>query len=129
VKIYDQLDHIATPADGMPGCDTLDHYRREHIAMPRPPMGPVPAFVNAGRWLVRCACGDAPMAHPDWPEVRCFNCGAIGGHVIWPAERADIERVLLARPRAVNRNWMPGESVEDLQRENRDHGMAVRCVD
>lgn len=88
------------------------------------------AYVNWGRWVVDCGCCSA-MALEGFPsEVKCFECGEVQV-VIYPAERDAIEAILALRPGKIlggtlaypNRNWKPGESVRDLQKENRDHGL------
>lgn len=103
---------------------------------------PLPAFVSAGRWLVMCPCGNGPSAHPGgaegWPEpvAVCFECGAVY-RPVFPPLRAAAEEVLLARPHFSHRHWFPDpasagrrglrpERVEDLVRENRARGVAVR---
>ena len=91
----------------------------------RPPQG---LEVRQGTWLAVCACQGAEYG---WEEgyfvcLSCFNAGA--GHRIlrtaFPDERADIESILELRP-LPNRNWRPGETVEDLRRENAEHGLGV----
>lgn len=86
---------------------------------------PVPAFVNKGNWLVVCpVCGGAEYA---WEEGWFFCCSCKNsylGHkyrkLVFPADRARIEELLADRPLA-NRNWTPRETVEDLERENKEH--------
>jgi hypothetical protein len=106
------------------------------------------AFMASGRWVARCpVCGTAERAgrcddgRPGGLEAARFTCvpgsldaPAVGlvlprrgcgwrGPVEWPANIADLERVLLARPAAVTRNWVPGESLWDLISENAAHGI------
>jgi len=45
--------------------------------------------------------------------------------ISYPDEREEIERILLAREMAENQNWQVGETLEDLRRENVDHGLFV----
>src|SRR3990172_10517040 len=32
-------------------------------------------FVNAGRWMLQCPCGDYPIVEPQWHMACCFQCG------------------------------------------------------
>jgi len=88
---------------------------------------PARAYVNGGNWLWRCECGGCEFVDLDEPVGMCASCwNAHLGHrwrpVILPVEREAIERLLLRRP-AVNRNWHEPETVADLARENREHGL------
>jgi len=101
------------------------------------------AYVNHGRWVVDCECGNAveavtdplpyqirigqkkwrcepwtPEAHPD---------GFCGSRytVLWPRHADRIMAILKHRPRASNQNWMPGEPLSLLVAENLEHGCAV----
>lgn len=85
------------------------------------------AYVNAGSWLWKCECGGAEFVDLERPVGMCAGCwNSADGHrwrrIALPAERERIERLLLARPRA-NQHWHPGESLADLARENRGHGL------
>lgn len=100
---------------------------------------PAIAFVDFGRWLARCECGQHNYVDPDEPIMFCSRCGngntGLARPVIFPAERRMIEEVLLKRPVIENpaarnvveaallakpkysfltRNWYPGQSVESL---------------
>ena len=88
---------------------------------------PAFAYVNAGNWLWKCECGGAEYVDLDQPVGMCCSCwNAADEHrwrpVIIPAEREEIERLLLRRPVA-NRNWRGPERVADLALENREHGL------
>jgi len=86
---------------------------------------PVKAFVNKGNWLVICPhCGGAEYA---WEEGWFFCCSCKNsylGHryrrLVFPTDRAEIEAALVVRP-LENRNWHITETVEDLERENKEH--------
>lgn len=86
---------------------------------------PLEAFVNAGRWSIKCPeCGGGEYA---WEEgwVMCFSCfNEKLGHRIrpvkFPAERPEIEEILISRPLSA-RNWNPGESLDFLREENEEH--------
>ena len=94
------------------------------------PKAIVYASVNHSRWIVECptaGCGGAQVASETDPRFLCHLCqnAAAGGkwlHVVWPGieERAEIERVLLARE-LDNRNWRPGETIDFLKAENIAH--------
>lgn len=86
---------------------------------------PAAAEVNAGRWIVRCTCGNAPSVDPEWGLACCLECFAIFERVLFPDDRETGERLLMARPEMRNRNWLPHEGVEDLRLENLRHGHEV----
>lgn len=86
---------------------------------------PVHAFVNHGNWLVRCPyCNGAEYAFEEGWFFCCSCKNSYIGHkyqrLVFPEERAEIEALLAYRP-LLNRNWNPGETLEDLQRENEEH--------
>lgn len=96
----------------------------------------VPAYINEGRWVAECpvdGCGGAILVSEKTPLFLCPECGSPENGNNWyavafPADKAVIERVLLKRPsrvpdRAKTRHWRPGESVDDLKRENRERGL------
>lgn len=82
----------------------------------------VAARINHGRWLWDCAhCSAAQVCTPADPRafcVSCFNRGDGWWPVEFPEDKAAIEELLVRRPDASQRNWRPGESIEDLQLEN-----------
>lgn len=83
------------------------------------------AEVNHGRWIAPCPfCPGAQMVCLSDPRFFCADCRNMAcGHryllIELPAtaELVAIERALLERPRAENRNWRPGETVEQLDAE------------
>lgn len=87
------------------------------------------AEVNHGRWIVACpnpACTSAQLASATHRVYFCVDCRNLFARrrwvvVEWPtdAQRAEIEAILLARPREENRNWKPGEPIGRLRGENR----------
>ena len=109
----------------------------------------VMAFVEFGRWLVRCECGQHNYADPDTPLAYCARCGngnsGLARPVVFPtASMKKIEAVLLKRPViehplakdeieaarlarpvfvALPRNWYPGQSVADLLEMNKMYGV------
>ncbi len=136
--LYDRLSVIATPKEGMANCASKADYARRHanemkakraafqsLDIKEPfasDQQPVP-FVAGGKWVVMCDCGDAPMASPAWDEARCFNCGAIYSALPWPEQIDLIAAALVARPSALVRAWLPGETVDDLIAQNIEHGI------
>lgn len=89
---------------------------------------PVSAYVNAGRWLAKCECGGCEYVDLEQLVFMCCNCwNAEVGHrwrpIVIPKQRVAIERLLLKRPDGATRNWRPGETIADLARENREHGV------
>lgn len=105
--------------------------------------GTTRAYINHGRWIVECQCGNAVEAVPDpathqikigQKRYRCEPWGAeahpdgfCGAEytVIWPRNAKRIVAVLSHRPRRSNQNWLPGESVALLIAENLEHGCQV----
>jgi hypothetical protein len=85
-----------------------------------------------GRWIARCPdprCGGAEYVDFEAPVFMCCSCWNAGYDHEWltvalplPAQRRAVEDVLLRRP-GENRHWLPGESVAELIRQNRAHGM------
>lgn len=98
--------------------------------------GSVTPYVNEGRWVADCpaGCGGALVVTNDPAIFICPDCGSPenGNNwyaVVFPPDKATIERVLLVRPsrrpdHARTRNWLPWETVADLKRENRARGLA-----
>lgn len=87
---------------------------------------PLLAYVNDGRWVVRCECGSAQLASRNDHRYFCLRCWNASverrwRRVEWPSEPAAIEAVLLARPPA-HRHWQPHETLAELERENLAHG-------
>ena len=85
---------------------------------------PLQAYVNHGRWVVKCECGGAEKA---WEEglFMCQSCwNSKHQHklrlAMFPKSRAEIEKLLIVRP-LENRNWSPSESLSFLKAENSAH--------
>lgn len=90
----------------------------------------VQPFVSGGSWKVACGtpgCTDSPLVAFEWGGLAiCFACGVVYEGVAEPAERAEIERILLNRPHPSMRNWnwpIP-ETLTELRAQNREHGDA-----
>lgn len=96
--------------------------------------GEVVAYVNEARWIADCPdkrCNAAQVVTPDDPRFLCAVCSNLANHRRWyrvvfpsPEERAEIEALIGQRPHVENVNWTPDESVEDVRRLNREHGIA-----
>ena len=85
---------------------------------------PMQAYINHGRWLVKCECGGAEKV---WEEgwIMCCSCfnekhGNKYRKTKFPKNRRQIEELLILRPMR-NRNWMLGESIKQLKLENTMH--------
>lgn len=102
----------------------------------------VEAFVNTGRVLAKCGCGNHEYVCAKEPIFFCMQCGngnsGEARPVALPQDWAEIEAALIARPifpgpgldevQAVfrskpvmpgwKRNWTPDVSLEDLLNEN-----------
>lgn len=92
------------------------------------------AYVNHGRWLVDCPfCGSTQVAAKTDRRFLCAGTGSCGNApaggafvpVVWPKDTEAIEAVLVNRPDPNTRNWLPGETIKDLRRENVEHGIAA----
>ena len=96
------------------------------------------AYVNHGRWLADCPhpfCSNAELyghwydearhAHFGLDEsvFRCSECGTTAA-AEWPSARTEIEQLLSYRPVPATRNWVPGEDIHDLFRENEQFGVS-----
>ena len=92
------------------------------------------AYHNWGRWVADCPntkCNNAEEV-----AGRTFVCGCQSsdacGHgepcrtiskILWPEDVETINHVLSVRPVPSNRNWTPGETLEDLRKENVENGL------
>ncbi len=107
-------------------CETVEEIETfwlEHLKAPPSFTGlsAVP-YINRARWLVDCpGCNAGNFAWDRNPLACCLDCGVMV-KVAWqpPPVRAQAIRLLAVRP-IVNCNWdaHKGETVEDLERENR----------
>ena len=98
--------------------------------------GEVVAYVNEARWIADCPdkrCNAAQVVTPDDPRFLCAVCGNLSNRRRWYAvvfpsadERAEIEALIAQRPNVENVNWSPGETVEEVRRLNRKHGVSDR---
>ncbi len=93
------------------------------------------AYVSMGVWVTKCPrpwCVHVDHYGPGPNTGRigglteklwhCFRCELVC-EAVWPPAVDDIERLLAARPQPETRNWLPGETVDDLLFENAAHGL------
>jgi len=89
---------------------------------------PLPAVIIASQWAVKCdVCREIIAAEPGEP----FYCPACQNQansfrprpVTWPAERREIERLLLLRPDPGTRNLPVGSTLVDVRLDNVVHGL------
>lgn len=123
---------VIIPLDRLAEHAAVSHWSRPdvdwHIPTTLAPIG-LPAFVSGGRWLVQCpACLSAQYACEQDARFFCVDClnehaGGAWVRVVWPKEREAIEAALLERPDKHSQTWMPHESVDDLRRQNAEHGI------
>jgi hypothetical protein len=80
---------------------------------------PIAARVNYGRWCAVCECGGCEDVDDREPVFICLSCGNEGRlrPVVFPENKAEIERLLLKRAKVSTRNWT-NQSVEELAAEN-----------
>ena len=88
------------------------------------------AIVNHNRWIAICECGGAEVADPSDRRMYCFSCFNIlnDGYtreVEFPRRWKAIEHRLKERPEPLNRNWILGETLKDLEAQNVAHGLSA----
>ncbi len=84
-------------------------------------------YFNWGRWVADCptpSCSNAEEYGRGLTDgsMVCSFCHRMS-KVVWPDDRAAIEKVLNGRPVPSTRNWTSDESVEQLTVENIEHGV------
>lgn len=90
--------------------------------------GAVYAEANWGRWVARCPapwCTNAVALDRGQVTFGCAGMGGCGasGHLVWPADPDAVETILTMRPVPATRNWLSGETLEQLLLENAAHGI------
>lgn len=92
---------------------------------------PVAAYLNQDRLIIDCVCDNGvPVLRArerrDGNFAACVSCGAIYQSVDVQADIDAVDETLRYRPER-NRNWDPrrGETLEDVERENRERGLPV----
>tara|TARA_Y100000310_G_scaffold162651_1_gene162607 strand:- start:67 stop:498 length:432 start_codon:yes stop_codon:yes gene_type:complete len=134
---------IITHEDWKPG-RSFESFTAQHLSsngLGVPPLtdscvGTIRPYVNSGRWVADCktdGCAGAMVVSDAVRFFMCAECGNQGNNgnwyrVVFPQQRRRIEELLLRRPalkptNATTRNWNPDETVEDLERENVEHGL------
>lgn len=103
-------------------------------------MNTLPVFMSYGRWVAKCprpGCHNAEQfgrcddSSPGGLTGSSFTCRVTHGGcglqaaVDWPPNVDDIEYLTRARPIAA-RNWFPGETVDDLLKENVMNGLVPK---
>ena len=91
----------------------------------------VTAFVDGSRWVARCPfCAGAERVSFEPGLFFCCGCrnqqvGRAYLRVVLPTKdrREKIEGALLKRPDWMIRGWFPHESVADLEKQNKKHGV------
>lgn len=88
---------------------------------------PIDVQANHGRWLVVCECSAAQLASKTDHRFFCLSClneihGAKWRPVRWPKSPQRVEAVLRHRL-TVNANWIAGETVKQLEQENKAMGV------
>jgi hypothetical protein len=81
----------------------------------------VPLKICNSEWQLICPCGNTPLYDPEWQLACCFSCGAIYRQAP-PDDWREIEAVMVKRHHIDHRHMLPGQTVEELRQENRDHG-------
>ncbi len=80
------------------------------------------AYLNHGRWVVDCPDRDCAGAELASNLFVCENCKRVGP-VEWPEHKTLIDEITSLRPVPETRNWIPGETVNNLRKENMSHGL------
>jgi len=92
------------------------------------------AYLSHGRWVIDCPnCNLGYVVHIESPFAifdakntpfsNCIKCGWKPTAVQFPAEYPEICRLTSLRPKEINRNWRPPETIFDLRIENAAHGV------
>ncbi len=93
------------------------------------------AHLNYGRWIVACPAEDClAWLTADKTVCDCHDdqvcdhqqipCGQ-PVEVVFPEDRETIDQLTTLRPKRANRNWQPGETLDDLKADNLRHGVSV----
>tara|TARA_Y100000310_G_C20569906_1_gene757461 strand:+ start:581 stop:883 length:303 start_codon:yes stop_codon:yes gene_type:complete len=85
----------------------------------------IEARVNHARWIADCPhCRSADFVFTPELLFMCANCGNDSSYqcyqVAVPGNRSAIEAVLSERDKIENRNWEPGQTVQELESEGGD---------
>lgn len=91
------------------------------------------AFVDGSRWIAKCPfCAGAEVVNFTTKMFFCCSCrNQQVGHacirVKLPVKgmREKVEGALLKRPDWMMRAWFPQETIADLEKQNKAHGVTV----
>jgi ribosomal protein L37AE/L43A len=132
-----RFPHAETKCITNPGETIQEFYRRVgEWQGPIPPNDKIStraiafAVVHHGRWIVHCPwCSSAQFAPFEDRRFFCVECGnmLVGGAYVpvrWPEDIQSIE-IILEKRLPQNRNWNPGETTEQLVKENLEHQTRV----
>ena len=83
-------------------------------------------YHNHGRWVANCPADQCSEAHAVTPGdgFMCVNCGMVS-KLGWPLNMEQLTRTLSLRSVPETRNWLPGETLDDLVAENLEHKVGV----
>jgi hypothetical protein len=92
------------------------------------PQGSVKAYVLRSNWVARCpTCRNVMFVQFGEPFYCCDCYMQFNDHhamnVQYPKQVWEIEQILLMRPNPLNRNWLLGETLEDLISEQQAQGI------
>ena len=146
MTVFDRILHLEDRVP-MPVDEFVGPTMRNTIGLFPPRLSPenvrgeVYAVIDNSRWIVHCpnpVCGGALLAPRDKPFFCCVDCGSPENNGLWysvvyPANKVEIEGLLLARPHTVmlpdgrraGRGWEPGQTVADLDQETKTIGVKV----
>jgi len=107
--------------------------RKVGVDLPRSPViadddAGIEVFLGYNAWHAKCPfCNGQELMREDG-LFMCQSCwnSAIGRRYLrasFPEARKAIEDTVLARPIPSTRNWVHGETVADLQAQNKSHGV------
>lgn len=128
IRIAGDLQSVSDAGGYRPYVERLVRQRWPGAGVTWAIQGTVHTYVNRSLWAVDCPfCAGAMPAQPDEPFF-CPDCLMQGNGfkamaVEWPDERAAIEALLVKRNDPNTRNWLVGETADDLARENAEHGV------
>ena len=91
------------------------------------PRGSLQAQVTEGLWFASCPDCKTPVIvdnqEPSFFCTTCLNAGNDGHpYAVDFRGKAEVEELFARRKDPRTRNWLPGETIEDLKREQRTRG-------
>jgi len=103
----------------------IQHANHNGVDLPEDeiPIGEVDAELHRGRWIVQCPevdCAGAVLVTTMDPVYMCPDCGSGWYNVVFPKNKAAIEREVLkrkiTRKGLVHANWK-GETIAELREQ------------